>query len=413
MAQAPFNYVVDQPDAASYFDAVRRGRADRQAVEQDQRNNALARYLPQALQGDDGARQQALTAGSPDQMIQLKQTFMQMDAPKLQAVKDLRAKGAAGATWAKTPEQWATVQATLRAEAQAAGLPFKEVPFEQKDAMAAMGQTVDSLIDQAYKEKMLANDTSRTTAQNAASYAQAEAARATAEATRRKPVGNIDPNTGVRIAPQGTQNKDVAQLQKYEQTADAFAGIATTLRGAQGAFDRVNTGPGTGIARMAASPFAMLGVESANQFVGDYDAIDAAAKESGIEKLKGIGGSDTERELLTAIQTGVNAETPSPENKRRIGNAIAAADIASQRHRLATEWFNKFGSLAYKAPNGMTWPQFWSSYQKQAWADHLRGANTTPPPAGGQRDYRGEQRQLLNGTAPQGVPPPPPGFEVR
>lgn len=178
---APFNYVVDQPDANSYFDAVRRGRADQQAVVQEQRNNALAKYLPQALNGDEGARQQALTAGSPDQMIQLKQMFTQMDAPKLAAVKDLRAKGAAGATWAKTPEQWATVQATLQAEAQAAGVPFKEVPFEQKDAMAAMGQTVDSLIDQAYKEKMLANDTSRTQAQNAASYASAAASRALAD----------------------------------------------------------------------------------------------------------------------------------------------------------------------------------------------------------------------------------------
>lgn len=244
------------------------------------------------------------------------------------------------------------------------------------------------------------------------SDAAADASRAAAEATRRKPVGNVDPNTGVRIAPQGTQNKDVAQLQKYEQTADAFAGIATTLRGAQGAFNRVETGPGTGLARLAASPFAAFGVESANQFVSDFDAIDAASKEGGIEKLKGIGGSDTERELLTAIQTGVGVETTTKENKRRVANAIAAADIAASRHRLATEWFNKFGSLAYAAPNGMTWPQFWSSYQKQAWADHLKGQKD-PGPEGGARNYRQEQRDLQSAPPASAVPPPPPGFEVR
>jgi hypothetical protein len=150
---APFDYTIQQPDANSYFDAVRRGRADQQAVVQDQRNNALAKYLPQALQGDEGARQQAIASGSPDQMIQMKQLFTSMDAPKLQAVKEFRTKSAAGAVWAKTPQQWDVVQSTLQAEAQAQGLPFKPVPFEQKDAMAAMGQTVDQLIDQTWKEK--------------------------------------------------------------------------------------------------------------------------------------------------------------------------------------------------------------------------------------------------------------------
>lgn len=176
----PFNYDTFQPNVGSYFDAVRQGRTDRLQVENDQKMNALAKYLPGALNGDEEARGLALQAAPVDQMAGLKQMFTQMEAPKLEALKGLRAKGAAGAQWAKTPQQWDVVQSTLRAEAEAQGLPFKEVPFEQKDAMAAMGQTVDSLIDQAYKEKMLANDTSRTTAQNAASYAQAAASRASA-----------------------------------------------------------------------------------------------------------------------------------------------------------------------------------------------------------------------------------------
>lgn len=232
-------------------------------------------------------------------------------------------------------------------------------------------------------------------------------ARAAEAARVAKTAGRVDPNSGVRIPPAGVQGKDVTQLQKYEQTADAFSGIAQVLRNAEGAFGRITTGPGTGIARMAAAPFAAFGVESANKFVSDFDAIDAAAKEGGIEKLKGIGGSDTERELLTAIQTGVGVETPTPENKRRVANAIAAAEIAASRHRLATEWVNKFGALSYAAGNGMTWPQFWRTYQKTAWADHLK---TTQP--GGGADYRADQRGLLNGTSKQGGAAPPPGFEI-
>ena len=149
----PYDYTVAQPNIGGYFDAMRQGRQDRLAVENDQKMSALSKYLPQALNGDEQARSMALQSAPVDQMAGLKAQFMQMDAPKLQAVKDLRAKGSAGAAWAKTPEQWATVQETLRAEAQAAGVPFKEVPFEQKDAMAAMGQTVDSIVDQTWKEK--------------------------------------------------------------------------------------------------------------------------------------------------------------------------------------------------------------------------------------------------------------------
>ena len=150
---SPFNYVIDQPDANSYFDAVRRGRADQQAVVQDQRNNALARYLPGALQGDKVQQDLALQNAPVDKMAGLKAQFMQMDAPKLAAVKEFRATNASAAYAIKDPGQWAAFQETQRAEAQRLGIPFADVPFEQKDTLVAMGQTVDSLIDQTWKEK--------------------------------------------------------------------------------------------------------------------------------------------------------------------------------------------------------------------------------------------------------------------
>lgn len=294
MAQAPYNYVVDQPDANSYFDAVRRGRADRQAVEQDQRNNALARYLPQALQGDAGAQQQAINAGSPDQMIQLKQVFQGMDEQKLATLRRNQSEIAAMAVNATDPTSWAAVNA----RAKQLDPNAQEIPFEQRAMVIAKAQTVAEALKSAHDEKMLANDTSRTTAQNAASYASAAASRASAA---RAGMPAIDQNTGARVAPPGLQNRDSGELAKARASSDAAANIASTLMSAAPALSKINTGAGTGLARSIAGVFSATGFfPSADEFTKNYDAIEQASKTIGIDTLQKVGGSDTERELLTA-----------------------------------------------------------------------------------------------------------------
>lgn len=172
----PYDYTVAQPNVGSYFDAVRQGREDRLATEKDTRNNALAKYLPQALQGDPGAQQQALASGSPDQMIQLKQVFQGMDEQKLATLRRNQSEVASLAVAATTPEAWAAVNA----RAKELDPNAQEIPFEQRAMVIAKAQTVAEALKAAHDEKLLANDTSRTTAQNAASYASAAASRAMA-----------------------------------------------------------------------------------------------------------------------------------------------------------------------------------------------------------------------------------------
>jgi len=208
---------------------------------------------------------------------------------------------------------------------------------------------------------------------------QSNAAAAASNRANRTPAG-IDPNTGRREAPAGIQGKDYKVIEGYSANSDAAANIASVYSAAKSALDKNMTGPGAGLKRTAASVVGLLpnlGVEEfltgenrTQNIIDTYDAVDQAAKMSGIEALKGIGGSDTERELLTAIQTGVNNDASPEENRRRVSNQLAAANILSKKAQLASEWVNRFGSLGYAAPDGTTWQKFWPSYQKQEWVAH-------------------------------------------
>lgn len=207
----------------------------------------------------------------------------------------------------------------------------------------------------------------------AQSYAAADASKAAAANARRAgavPKG-VDPNTGVRTPPPGTEQLDYKELSRFGTEADAAAKIAATVQGVLPAIRKGWSGPDFGMRRtVAGALWAIPGGGPGQEIINTYDQIDQAAKISGIEALKGIGGSDTERELLTAIQTGVNPEQTQKENERRARGQIAAADILSKKAQLASEWVNRFGSLKYAAPDGTTWQKFWPAYQKQEWAAH-------------------------------------------
>lgn len=397
---SPFNYVVPQVDAESYFDNLRQGRADQQAVVQDQRNNALAKYLPGALQGDAGAQQQALAAGSPDQMIQLKQMFTQMDAPKLQAVKDLRAKGAAGATWAKTPEQWATVQATLQAEAQAAGVPFKEVPFEQKDAMAAMGRTVDSMINEEIERQKLANDTSRTTAQNAASYAQAAAARASAA----RPAGGMrapsgyqyvigeDGQPSLQVIPGGPQDPMMKPLTDEQAKA---AGFASRLRDAdtrlwrEGVQEELKSGYNTTFEH---TPVFANAIVTDKFQVGDQARRDFLNAQLRRESGAVIGPSE--------FDSGQKQYFPEYADKED----VLLNKAASRKQAIYNMYVSAGPRYREEAAKAKT------DYEKtMAFIDKKNAAAAKAAGVGG--NYRQEQADLLSGKTPGAVAPPP-GFKI-
>ena len=212
-----------------------------------------------------------------------------------------------------------------------------------------------------------------------ANIRQSNAAADASNRAGRTPEG-FDPHTGRRLPPKGLEGKDYEVIKGYSANSDAAASIASIYSAAKTALDTNMTGPGAGLKRTTASVIGLLpnlGVEEfltgenrTQNIIDTYDAVDQASKMQGIEALKGIGGSDTERELLTAIQTGVNNDASPDENRRRVSNQLAAANILSKKAQLASEWVNTYGSLAYATPDGTTWQKAWPQYQRQQWAAH-------------------------------------------
>lgn len=220
MAPSPYDYTTAQPNVGSYFDAMRQGRTDRLAVEQEQRNNALSRYLPGALQGDDGQRQSALdaAAGDPNLVMQLSQSFSGADRQKLEKARETNNQIAALAAWADTPDKW---QVAL-AEARKISPDIGEIGFEQRGAIIAKAQTVSEQLEQAWKAKAHDLDVSRTTAQNAASYAQAAASRAAA--SQRVAGGAPLPQRA-----QAAEDDDIAAIQTTQSIKAQLDGIAAQI----------------------------------------------------------------------------------------------------------------------------------------------------------------------------------------
>lgn len=154
---------------------MRQGTADRQAQEADVRQTALSKYLPQALQGDKDQQAQAMQAATPDQAIALSGRFAQMDAQTLAQTKERQAR--LGSVLMAVQSGKLSLDQAKQIAIQD-GFPADQaaqVTEDQIPGLIAQNQTIADQIDQAYKAKTLANDTSRTAAQNAASYAAAAA----------------------------------------------------------------------------------------------------------------------------------------------------------------------------------------------------------------------------------------------
>jgi len=218
MAQ-PYNYTIAQPQVSSYFDAFRQGRADQREMQAEKRSDALAQYLPGALKGDAGMREQALATAAPDQQISLANTFAQMDAQTLAKTKENQSRVASLAAWADTPEKWTIANA----EAKKIFPGSPDIPFEQRGAVIAKAQTVSEQLDQVWKQKSYDLDASRTRASNAAAYASANKSRAELAAM----APQIGPDGKPMPAPPGDKQIDNEQKIRTEfvKAADEFVKV--------------------------------------------------------------------------------------------------------------------------------------------------------------------------------------------
>jgi len=123
-----------------------------------------------------------------------------------------------------------------------------------------------------------------------------------------------------------------------------------------------------------------------------YDNFDALSKEFGIEKLSGIGGNDTERELLTAIETGPNMGAQEGSNIDRVNRQIAVFEfIGESRRNFQSRWLANEGSLSRTASQGpyqgMTFDEALSVFQREQAATKNLLGNT--------QSFNDQTRQVL------------------
>lgn len=151
---APYDYRTRGVDVDNYFDAFRQGREDKLAGEADARNKSLAQYLPGALKGDAGMRDQAYASASPDQQIALTGTFAQIDAGKMAQVREKHGRFASLLT-AVQNRQIPLDRAKQIAVSELGIDPQKVANVTEADipAFIAQTQTVTEHLERADKER--------------------------------------------------------------------------------------------------------------------------------------------------------------------------------------------------------------------------------------------------------------------
>lgn len=103
------------------------------------------------------------------------------------------------------------------------------------------------------------------------------------------------------------------------------------------------------------------------------EQLDSLSKTVGIELLTSIGGNDTERELITAIETTYNPRALPESNLTIIRLKKAAAQVAIDLPTEYSQWMQKFGDEyngpTVQGPDGqpmvLTWPMYWKLKQRE------------------------------------------------
>lgn len=108
------------------------------------------------------------------------------------------------------------------------------------------------------------------------------------------------------------------------------------------------------------------------------EQLDSLSKTVGIELLTSIGGNDTERELITAIETTYNPRALPESNLIIIRLKKAAARVAMDLPTEYAQWLQRYGDEQQgpivRGPDGqpmvMTWPTYWRRKQREIMAGY-------------------------------------------
>lgn len=128
--------------------------------------------------------------------------------------------------------------------------------------------------------------------------------------------------------------------------------------------------------------------EQVEQTVGQLEELDSITKEAGAQALRLFGGSDTERELLVAIQTNPRVDALPQTNRNIIDRKLRAIRVLMDKPVLMSEFQRLHPSGV--TPDGTTWDQFWRNHQTEEFGMEVptTNAQTGAPVAEPQTNVR-------------------------
>lgn len=294
----PYDYTVAQPNVGAYFEAMRQGRADRLAVEQEQRNNALAKYLPGALRGEKDQRDLAMQSASPDQQINLQQIFQGYDTQRLQQYTQ---EAGALAQASDTPEKWAQALPIL---AQKYPDLHKDAPFEARDQVIAQALGIKDLLTKLHNDRSY--DLQRGQLAESSRHNRAMEGAAAARGVGAGPLTATDKNAILEADQAVIGNKSAVSL----------------LQRAKGLSSRAYSGPGANTRGEITALFGASGGEATLEF-------DNLLQQQVLPQLKAIfGGQPTEGERKILLDLQGSSRLP---HNVRTGIIDTAIELASAR----------------------------------------------------------------------------------
>lgn len=107
-----------------------------------------------------------------------------------------------------------------------------------------------------------------------------------------------------------------------------------------------------------------------------YEQLTAVSKQVAMEGLRLLGGNDTERELLTSMQTTVRPQNRPETNRKILQRQMAAAQIVSERADFYADWAVSNNGLSGKS-EGQGVEAAWRAYQRKRWDEMTKDEDQT------------------------------------
>lgn len=197
-------------------------------------------------------------------------------------------------------------------------------------------------------------------------------------ALRTNPDGSVEFSTGgAATLPTSRQQKssDVKMMEKAREAATEADNLLQELDAAEAVLDSgFNTGIGAPAQAFLSGVGEAVGITDGTTATQNQQ-LESASKKIAMDGLRLLGGNDTERELLTSMQTTVSTTKTEEANRKILKKQRAAAQVLTERSAFMDRWVADNGSLSNQSGSGKTFAEAWREYQVPRFRELIGGSD--------------------------------------